>query len=135
MRYPRFALGVAAAAAALSLAACSEDKAYPVRTYNMGERVDLGHIVYTVFETQWMTQIGEGPTARIPRNRFFLVRMSATNGHGTEIMVPSLSVEDDSGTSYPEVSRDVGAPHWGGFLRSVKAAESAQGNVVFDAPP
>ena len=135
MGHSHGALGFASVAAALFLSACSEDKAYPVRTYSMGERVDLGHIVYTVFETQWLTQIGEGPDARIPRNRFFLVRMSAANSLGTAVMVPSVSVEDDSGSSYPELSSDVGAPQWMGFLRNVKAAESTQGNVVFDAPP
>ena len=122
-------------AAVLSFAACSDEAHYPVRTYNMGERVDLGHIVYIIFETQWLTHIGEGPDAKIPQNRFFLVRMSATNSKSTDLLVPTVSVEDDSGHSYTEMSTDVGAPQWIGFLRDVKPAESAQGNVVFDAPP
>ena len=135
MRYRRVIVLLAAVAAALSLAACSEETHYPVRTYNVGDRVDLGHIVYNVFETQWLTHIGEGPDARIPQNRFFLVRMSATNNGGGDIIAPKLSVEDDSGRSYPEMSTDVGAPQWMGVLRNVKPAESVQGNVVFDAPP
>jgi hypothetical protein len=135
MRYCRVILLPAAVAAALSLAACNDEVRYPVRTYNMGERVDLGHLVYIVFETQWLTHIGEGPDAKIPQNRFFLVRMSATNSQSSDVMVPNVSVEDDGGHSYTELSTDVGAPQWIGFLRDVKPAESAQGNVVFDAPP
>jgi hypothetical protein len=136
MRYIRNILLIAAVVAALFLTACSSDeKAYPVRTYNMGERVDLGHLVYIVFETQWLTHIGDGPEARIPQNRFFLVRMSATNSLGTDVIVPNVSVLDDSGKVYNELENGDGVPQWVGFLRNVKPAESAQGNVVFDAPP
>jgi hypothetical protein len=136
MRPFRVILLLAAIIAELFLIACSpSETSYPVRTYNLGERVDLGHIVYTVFETQWLTHIGDGAAGRIPQNRFFLVRMSATNGLGTDVMVPNVSVEDDSGTRYPELSDGEGVPQWIGFLRNVKPAESAMGNLVFDAPP
>jgi hypothetical protein len=101
----------------------------------MGERVTVGHIVYVVFETQWLTHIGEGVDARVPQHRFFLVRLSATNGSGGDVIVPNFSVEDDSGNSYPELSSGDGVPQYIGFLRSVKPAESVQGNAVFDAPP
>jgi hypothetical protein len=134
MPYRRVIFLLAAVAAALSLTACSEVTREPVRTYNVGDQVDLGHIVYIVFDTQWLTHIGEGPDAKIPENRFFLVRMSAANRQRTEILLPKVSMEDDSGHSYPELSTDVGAPHWIGVLRTVMANDSTQGNVVFDAP-
>jgi hypothetical protein len=101
----------------------------------MGQRVELGHIIYTVFETQWLTQIGEGPSARIPQNRFFLVRISAVNSGGTEEIIPNIAIEDDNGNAYSELSSGDGVPQWIGFLRQVKPADSAQGNLVFDAPP
>jgi hypothetical protein len=136
MRAFRVASALAAVIAAFFLSSClPSEKSYPVRTYSLGERVDLGHIVYVVFETQWLTHIGEGPDARIPQNRFFLVRMTATNGLGADIIVPNVSVEDDNGTSYPELRDGEGVPQWIGFLRSVHPAEAAQGNLVFDAPP
>ena len=126
----------AAIIASILFTGCSSDeKTYPVRTYNMGERVDLGHIVYIVFETQWLTHIGEGPDERIPQNRFFLVRMQATNSLGTDIIVPNFTIEDDNGKVYHELDNGEGVPQWIGFLRSVKPADSAQGNAVFDAPP
>ena len=101
----------------------------------MGERASVGHIVYKVFETQWLTHIGQGAEARIPQHRFFLVRLSAVNSLGTDVTVPNFSVEDDNGNSYPELSSGEGVPQYIGYLRSVKPAESAQGNALFDAPP
>jgi hypothetical protein len=61
--------------------------------------------------------------------------MSAANRQRTEVMLPNVSLEDDSGHIYPELSTDVGAPHWIGDLRTVMPNDSTQGNVVFDAPP
>jgi hypothetical protein len=135
LRVARLLAALVAVAVSLLTACSRSEKSYPVRTYALGERVDLGHLVYTVFETQWLTHIGDGPDGRIPQNRFFLIRMSATNGLGADVMVPNVSIEDDSGTSYPELSDGEGVPQWIGFLRNVRPAESAQGNLVFDAPP
>jgi len=101
----------------------------------MGEKVSLVHIIYTVFETQWLTQAGEAPNVRMPQNRFFLVRMSASNSSGTDVIVPSLVVQDDQGNTYPEQSNGEGIPQWIGFLRAVHPAESVAGNLLFDCPP
>jgi hypothetical protein len=101
----------------------------------MGERVELGHIIYTVFETQWMTQIGSGLDAKIPQNRFFLVRLSAANSGIAEVLAPAMTAVDDDGKAYAEFSNGEGAPNWLGILRQVKPNEAAQGSVVFDVPP
>jgi hypothetical protein len=50
-------------------------------------------------------------------------------------MVPNLVLEDDNGKTYPELSSGEGVPQYIGYLRSVKPADSAQGNALFDAPP
>jgi hypothetical protein len=122
--------------AAAFLTSCgSEGKSFPVRTYNMGERIQLGHIVYLVFETQWLTHIGDGPDARIPQNRYFLIRLSAVNSGSSDIPVPNFTIQDDAGNTYPELSDGTGVPQFIGYLRNVKPAESAQGNALFDAPP
>jgi hypothetical protein len=101
----------------------------------MGERATVGHVVYVVFETQWLTHIGTGADARVPEHRFFLVRLNAVNSLGSDILVPNFSIEDDSGNTYPELSSGEGVPQYIGYLRSVKPAESVQGNALFDAPP
>ena len=136
MRQLRFVLLLAAIAAATLLSSCGDSgEKFPVRTYAMGERITLGHIVYVVFETQWLTQMGVGADARVPEHRFFLVRLSAVNSLGADVIVPNFTLEDDSGMTYPELSTGEGVPQYIGYLRSVKPAESAQGNALFDAPP
>jgi hypothetical protein len=82
-----------------------------------------------------MTHLGEGSDARVPQQRFFLVRLSAVNSAGADVSVPGLTIQDDSGNTYNEISDGAGVPQWIGYLRSVKPAESAQGNALFDAPP
>src|SRR5579872_5157365 len=126
-------LGVAALVAVL-LTSCSQPT-FPVRTYSMGEKVVLGHLMYTVFETQWLTQAGTPPDVRMPQNRFFLVRLAANDSGGSDLIVPPLSVVDDKGTVYKEIDNGEGIPQWIGFLRSVHPAEAITGNVVFDCPP
>jgi len=118
----------------LLAAGCSSGPSKP-RAFAMGERVELGHIIYTVLETQWMTQIGSGLDVKIPENRFFLVRLSAANSGIVEVLVPSMTVVDDEGKAYAEFRNGEGAPNWLGILRQAKPAEAAQGNVVFDVPP
>ncbi|MEO8595766.1 MAG: DUF4352 domain-containing protein [Candidatus Solibacter sp.] len=137
MRHVRFCTLLAVLVAAAILASCGDsgDKPYPVRTYNLGERIPLGHIIYQIYETQWLTHMGEGAEARVPENRFFLVRLSAVNSAGADVIVPNFTVEDDSGKSYAELSTAEGVPQYIGYLRSVKPAESVTGNALFDAPP
>ncbi len=101
----------------------------------MGEKVQVGHLIYTVFETRWLMQLGQGSGARIPQNRFFLVRMSAGNSGGNQTIIPNFTVQDDNGNTYREVSNGDQVPQWMGYLVAVKPAEAAQGNVVFDVPP
>lgn len=103
----------------------------------MGDRVELGHLVYTVFETRWASQLGDGPTARVPQpqHRFFLIRMNVGNTASARAIVPDMSIEDDQGNSYPEVRDGDGVPEWLGFLRPVTTLDAAAGNVLFDVPP
>jgi hypothetical protein len=119
----------------LLLTSCSRTETFPVRTYPMGQRVEIGKLVYTVFETQWLPQIGEGTSARVPQHRFFLIRLSAVNGGSDEVMVPNFTIQDSAGKTYEEQRNGDGVPQWMGFLRQAKPAEPVQGNVLFDAPP
>jgi hypothetical protein len=115
--------------------ACTPAVSPEARTYGMGERVTAGALVYNVFEDQWKAQLGEGNETRVPKDRFFVVRLSVVNGGSTDLMVPSLTLIDDSGQTFPELSDGDSVPAWIGYLRKVKPAETLQGTVVFDAPP
>jgi hypothetical protein len=121
------------AAPLLLLIACKRQEA-PV-TYPIGEKVLVGHLSYTVFETQWLTQLGDPSSPRIPQNRYFLVRISIANQGSAELVPPNLAIEDDKGHTYPELSNGEAVPQWTGYLRQIKPASSVQGNLVFDAPP
>ena len=128
--------GIFLAVLVVGLAGCSSEQAEsPVRQYSMGEKVPVGRLTYTVFETQWATHFGAGVDSRVPQNRFFLVRLTAVNGGSAEAPVPNFTIEDDSGHTYSELSDGDGVPQWIGYLRSVKPADFVQGNAVFDAPP
>jgi hypothetical protein len=134
MRLP--SLFTAAAIPLLLISCGGEDKpSYPVRTYAMGEKVALGRINYQVFETQWMTHLGEGADTRLPQQRFFLVRMTAGNSGSSDLIVPNLSIQDDNGKTYEELSDGTAVPEYIGYLRSVKPAGDVQGYALFDAPP
>jgi hypothetical protein len=127
-----------AAAALACLAAatgCAPVAPSEIQLHRMGERVTAGSLVYNVFEDQWKAQLGQGADARVPKDRFFLIRLSVVNGGSTEVMVPTLTLLDDAGQTYAELSNGDQVPDWTGYLRRVKPAETLQGNVVFDVPP
>jgi hypothetical protein len=134
MRSPCTTLLGALLCSTLFLAGCGGDKPV-VRTYQMGDKIYLGHLVYTVFETQWLTQIGQPPDARIPQQRFLLIRMNVVNSGGGPVISPHVVLEDSKGNKFEEISNGDGVPQWIGYLREVKPAESAMGNLLFDAPP
>jgi hypothetical protein len=100
--------------------ACSPAAPPESHSHRMGERVSVGPLVYNVFEAQWKAQLGQGADARVPKDRFFLIR---------------FSVVADNGQTYAELSDGDQVPQWTGYLRHVKPAETLQGNVVFDVPP
>jgi hypothetical protein len=118
-----------------ALSGCAPAAAPKAKVHQMGERVTAGALVYNVFDTQWKTQLGEGADVRIPKDRFFLVRLSVVNGGAGELMVPTMTLVDDAGQTFTELSNGDQVPSWIGFLRRVRPAETVQGNVVFDVPP
>lgn len=126
--------GTFVAALVLSLTGCNKPTPQ-IRTYDMGQQVEVGRLIYTVFESEWLPQIGEGLGARIPQNRFFLIRLSATNSGSAELIVPAFTLVDDNGKTYEELQDGTDVPQWIGLLPKIKAAETAQGNIIFDAPP
>ncbi|HLH19352.1 MAG TPA: DUF4352 domain-containing protein [Bryobacteraceae bacterium] len=135
MRVSRGSAWIPVAVAVWLVGCSSQPAAPPMSTYGLGERAPVGHLTYTVFETQWVTHFGDGVDARLPQNRFFLIRLSAVNGGSSDAIVPNFTIEDDKGHVYQELSDGEGVPQWIGYLRSAKPADFVQGNIVFDAPP
>lgn len=103
--------------------------------YGMGDRAPVNRLIYTAFDTHWMPQLETGVVPRIPKDRFFLVRVSILNGGNSEVVLPTLTIVDEKGQKYQELSEGDGVPEWLGYVRRVKPAETLAGNIVFDAPP
>ena len=136
MRYVRVLVPALLLFGAAALVGChspGQNSVIPV--YGMGDRVPVGRVIYTVFDTRWMPQLDTGVLPRIPKNRFFLVRISVLNGGNREVAVPTLTVTDDKGQKYQELTDGEGVPEWLGAIRRVRPADTLSGNVVFDVTP
>jgi len=131
-----FAVAALAAAAFFSLSACTDAKsAAESRVYQMGERVDVGGVMYTVLESEWRASIGEGADQMVPKNRFLIIRATVTNGTGTQANLPFLTVEDGKGASVMEEQNAKALAGWFGMVRIIAPAQTEEGKLVFDIPP
>jgi hypothetical protein len=134
MRLMRFLVYLALLFTVAILISCSSSAGgnSVVPNYSMGERAQAGQLIFTVFENRWLPQIGTDANARIPKNRFFLLRLSIVNSGSNEAAAPPLTLIDDNGQRYPELSDGDGVPQWIGYLRRIKPADTLTGNIVFD---
>ena len=124
------------ASAFLALTACPDAKsAAESRVYQMGERVDVGGVVYTVLESEWRANLGEGPDEVIPKNRFLVLRVTITNGTGTQANLPFLTVESVKQEASMEIDNAKALPGWMGLIRIVQPAQTEEGKLVFDVAP
>jgi len=126
-------LAGSAAVFTLFLGGCGKQQ--QTRTdFNMGERIPVGQMTYSVIESGWRTQLGEGFKIRTPEQRFLLIKVSVTNGTGKDISVPLLSLEGSNGQTYRELADGDGVENWFGVLRTISPGQTQQGNVLFDVP-
>jgi hypothetical protein len=135
MRVSLLAIPVALTLAGLSSCTPSEEAESKPSNYQMGERIPLGHLIYTVFDRQWLPQVGDGVDARVPQNRFYQVRISVLNSGGASSLIPTIALVDDAGTAHAEIENGDGFQEFLGTLSQVAPAETAQGYLVFDVQP
>ena len=121
-------------ACVLAFSACrgkTRDASF-IGTFRMGERVQIGPMVYQVLEADWRTELGSG--GRTPKERYLFVRMSITNGDGSPATVSTFTLEN-GGKTYSEVTEDMDkVDSWLGLLRNVGGSQTEQGWIVFDVP-
>jgi hypothetical protein len=103
--------------------------------FRMGEKMQVGPLIYNVMETKWTPQLGDILHSRVPKQRYLLIRMSVTNAGGKEAAVPFLTLEDNQGGTFQEEQSGEGVDGWLGFLRSIRPAETETGWIVFDVAP
>jgi hypothetical protein len=109
-------------------------KQTPIATFSMGEKAQVGPLIYTVIDTTWEVSLGEPPTPRIPTHRFYILTISTVNTGSTAASIPSFTMVDDEGNSYQELENGEGVKEWLGLARRLQPADSLKGTIAFDVP-
>lgn len=115
------------------LTGCSHANQLPV-DHLMGENVTLGPLTYSVIESSWHLQLGEGFRIRPAQQRFLELTLSIHNGGSSDIAVPLLNLENSDGQSFLESDNGDGLDNWLGILRNLSPAQTQQGKILFDVP-
>lgn len=104
-----------------------------IGTFKMGERVQVGPVIYNILEAEWKTALTDG--GRAPQNRFLLLRVSITNSGAQPASAPAFEIMAENGTKYREVTENLeGVRNWLGLLRTVAPSSTEQGTIVYDVP-
>jgi hypothetical protein len=115
------------------LAGCSHREPPPAES-SMGEKVTLGPLTYTVIDSNWHAQLGDALKLRPPQQRFLVLTIAVTNGGGSEVSIPLLSLENSDGRDFIESDDGEGVDNWMGLLRNISPAQTQQGRILFDVP-
>ena len=105
------------------------------QVFGLGEKVQVGPLIYSVFDAEWSPQIGRGEQARLPSQRFLTIHLTVTNGGAETLAVPSLRLLDEAGHLYSESMDGQNVTSWLGMIRNVKPVETLEGNILFDVEP
>jgi hypothetical protein len=115
------------------LAGCS-GPSRKTTVYPTGDKAPVDKMVYSVVDTQILPRLGEDASIRIPQNRFYVVQLSVSNSGNEDSPIPAMTLIDDSGKTYDELTDGAGVNRWLGVVRHVGANQSETGAIVFDAP-
>jgi len=108
---------------------CSNKK--EIRVVSLGEKAEIGGLVYQAIDTHWPMTLGE----RTPKERFFVIRISIRNAGGSDATIPAFELLDDADNSFPESADGAGVEKWLGMSRKLANGASEQGDILFDVPP
>jgi hypothetical protein len=101
----------------------------------MGQSVQVGPLTYNVLETKWKSQLGGGPSAKIPKNRFLVIKLTISNAASQTSSVPEMTLIGANGQTHQEITEGVeSVPKWLGVLRNLSSVQTEEGAVVFDVP-
>jgi hypothetical protein len=128
-----FSAGAGVLALSVFLAGCNHTSVGPA-DHAMGEKVGVGPLTYTVIETNWSSQLGDGFKIRSPQQRFLAITLSITNGGGSDASIPLLSLDSSDGMSYVETDNGDGLDNWLGLIRTISPAQTMEGKILFDVP-
>jgi hypothetical protein len=117
----------------LLLSACGP-ASRQTKVYPAGEKATVDKLTYAVIDTQIHPRLGEEQNARFPQNRFYAVQLAVSSGASTEVLIPAMTLVDDSGKTYTELADGSGLQHWLGVVRRVSPGQTERGEILFDAP-
>jgi hypothetical protein len=123
---------VLCAVSLLAAGGCSAGKK-EAKVYKMGEPAQVGSLVYTVLEADWLTHLS-GPVDRIPKERFIVIRLTIQNAGSNDATVPLMTLDDSKGLEIREVDDLKNVPDTMPLLRIIPPGETMQGRIVFDGP-
>ncbi|MDX2150402.1 MAG: DUF4352 domain-containing protein [Bryobacteraceae bacterium] len=123
--------------AAVLAATCSSGCSRPrsAKAAAMGETVGVGGVSYVVMDSQWRADLAGATGPRVPKNRFLVLRISATNLGRETINVPLLNLIDSKGNGHLEEQSGDGIEGWLGVLRTIAPGRTAEGAILFDVRP
>ena len=120
---------------ALVAGGCSSGSKKKAINLPAGEKATVGPLVYSLIDSEVLTQLGEDPSnLRTPQDRFYLMTISVSNSSSEGLPIPGLTLVDDSGKEYNELADGANVPNWLGVIRRAGGAQTEQGNIIFDAP-
>jgi hypothetical protein len=99
-----------------------------------GDKASVDRLTFSVVDNQVFTRLGTDQNTRLPQNRFYVVDLSVFNSGSSDAAIPAMTLVDDSGKTYDELTDGSGVARWLGVVRHVAANQTETGAVVFDAP-
>ena len=118
----------------LSTAACNREAATVRSSFQSGEPIPAGPLLYNIVQTEWRTQLGDMLKLRTPQNRFLLITISAANKSRQPISIPFAVLEGENRKEYPEIENGESVDNWFGLIREISPGETRQGRLLFDVP-
>jgi Domain of unknown function (DUF4352) len=100
----------------------------------MGEKVQVGPLIYTVLDSEWKTEFGDGFDRQVAKDRFLIIHLTITNSGGGEAGAPLAQLVDARKKEHGELQDVKGLPQWMGLLRRLSPAATEDGHIVFDVP-
>ncbi len=119
------------ASSLLVLTGCGE-KAAVISSFPMGQKVQVGKIVYSVLEAEWRTDVPGGK--QTPRNRVLQLTLSITNSSSQEMSIPTLRLLSLKREEFPEYTEIESNTSWLGLLRRLQPSLTETAAIYFDVP-
>lgn len=124
----------AAAVLCLSLLGSCSKPPPLARTFQMGEKAQVGPLYYTVLGAEWRTEIGADIERRVAKDRFLIVHLTIFNSGSGDAGAPLTQLVDAQGKEHGELQDVKGLPQWMGLMRRISPTSTEEGRLVFDVP-